>query len=302
MGMFDGFGSVAARVRLRLVGLDVSGVAGMRLDASGHPDSRQAVLALAPGVGVGAVIDDGDQVVQVSVGMVDAWGVGFGEVVAAGTRAFSGRAVDTSQVQPGTWVLTDPEQIAVAVLDAATISGFQVSGRAVVFPVAQDLLVLVGGDDHDGLGKAVRAAMDASGSVRTPVSGRPLTVGADGHHWQAYTWGTDLGVGFSQLTRTWDARWYAAQRELLGETTAAGRYVPEVGLAQGRDGSYVTYCSVPAGLEALLPRVDFVHAVDDDGTVHPHPWQQVIDVYGAALTDTGIHPSRWILPPNTLNE
>ncbi|KAB1645471.1 MULTISPECIES: hypothetical protein [unclassified Pseudoclavibacter] len=298
--MFESFEAVAGRVRLRLVGLDVSGVAGLRLDAAGHPGSRQAVLALAPGVGVGAVIDDGDRLVQVSVDMVDAWGVGFGEVVAAGARAFSGRAVETSQVQPGTWILSDPEQIAVAILDSATIDGFQVTGRPVVIPVAQDLLVLVGSDDHDGLGKAVRAALDASQAVRVPVSGWPLTVAADGSRWQGYAWAADLNVGFSQLTRSWDARWYGAQREVLGETTAAGRFVPAVELAQGRDGSYVTYCSLPAGVEALLPRVDFVHTVSDDGTVHPHPWQQMIDTYGAALTDTGVHPALRIAPANTI--
>lgn len=69
MGVFKSFEAVAGRVRLRLVGLDVSGVAGLRLEVAGHPGSRQAVLALAPGVGVGAVIDDGDRLVQVGVEM-----------------------------------------------------------------------------------------------------------------------------------------------------------------------------------------------------------------------------------------
>jgi hypothetical protein len=282
------------QLRLRLYGRVFHAVRAAELEAKGAAEALPGTLAIAGDVLVSAAVDIGEGVVPVTQQQAADWGVGLRDVVDAALQNGFGR--DSAGVQarrPGTYVVTDEQLGASLTVRPSMLGGFPVKGAPVLLAPGRGAVIVTGSDDPEGLQAAVQIADEIAGSPEGLVTAVPLVLRSD--WWEVFDWPAEpaLLALTARLSRRFAAAAYAYQATLFAEASA---YPASAKLFQAPDGRVVLVASWTRGQETLLPVVDDVVVVSEDGTARKLPFAQVVEAPG--VTPTDLVPQRYHVRPD----
>lgn len=268
------------------------------------PDSPALVSRqIAPGVVAALVFDHEDGMQFLHGTHLAGWGVSVDQAYAQGLRnleAASGRRFEA----PAPGVYRSPwrdNYDASRLLLTATLQRLRLKGKPVAFIPNRDTLIVTGSADDEGLAAAARLASEALDEPR-PMTGRAWVL--DGT-WKPFLppAASTAFAGMSGLVKRAEVREAAAQQEALKAQLEEGE--PDLTVAslllgeETETGEPMTYCVWIKGVEALLPRADYVVFVDPaladaEQLLAAATWEKAQQVLGRALVpEPRVSPARF---------
>lgn len=277
------------RLQLRLYGRVFHAVRAAELEAQGAAEAVPGTLSIAGDVLISAAVDVGEGVVPVTLQQASDWGVELRAVVDAALENGLGR--ETTGVdarRPGTYVVTDEQLGASLAVRPSMLSAFAVKGDPVLLAPGRGVVIVTGSDDLEGLQAAATVADELAGSPEGLATAVPLVLRSS--WWEVFDWPAEPALRgvVARLSRRFAAAAYGYQATLLGES---GAYPASAQLFQAPDGHVVLVASWTQGQETLLPVVDDVIVVSEDGGARRTPFAQVVAAPG--VTPTGLTPERY---------
>lgn len=254
---------------------------------------------VTPGVVTALVYDHQDGMQFLRDTQLKAWGVSVDQAYAQGLQNLEAASARRFEA-PSPGVYRSPwrdNYDASRLLLTATLQRLRVKGKPVAFIPNRDTLIVTGSTDEAGLTAAARLAGEALDEPRA-MTGRAWVL--DGtwkpflppRSWQAF-------AGMNGLVKRAEVREANAQQADL-DTGDDDLTVPSLVLGEENGtGEAMTYCVWPKGLEALLPRADYVVFVDsslpeDRQVVAAATWEKAQQVMGRALVpEPHLSPARF---------
>lgn len=278
-----------SQLQLRLYGRVFHAVRAAELEAKGAAEALPGTFSIAGDVLISAAVDVGEGLVPVTLQQAADWGVDLRGVVDAALQNGLGRESAGVEARlPGTYVVTDEQLGASLIVHPSMLSGFAVKGAPVLLAPGRGVVIVTGSDDLEGLQTAAQVADEIAGTPEGLVTAVPLVLRED--WWEVFDWPADpaLLAVVGRLSRRLAAAGYGYQASLFGDASA---YPASAQLFQAPDGRVVLVASWTQGQETLLPVVDDVVVVSDDGNARRVPFAQVVDAPGVTLT--GLVPQRY---------
>lgn len=267
----------------RIYGASELGVLAITAPGDAHP----RVEYVGGDLFVGLLHADGSVLTQ---GEAAGWTHSFRDVVVSACAD----APAVPEPIDGTITLADEAVIAAVLLDPARLAGCGLTGAPVLFALARETAVMVGGGDEAAIARVLDLGdelFDAGGLL---ITAHPLTV-VDGA-WAPFAWRERvpaLEMRFERMLRLFSVRAYEAQ------TVALAR--PDVHIADAKirvldSGVTTTFAAWPKGTATLLPVVDNVIVADPSGQLSVATFGQFLDAGGDAIVRTGLSPLRYFVP------
>ena len=278
-----------SQLRLRLYGSVFQALRTVELRSEGAAEGLPGLLTIGGDVLAGAVVDVGEGVVPVSEQLAADWRTDVATVVTAALENGLGRDTTGVAVVGGSTYLISDEQLGASLaVRPSMLAGFPVDGAPVLLAPGRGVVVVTGSDDLEGLRSAAKVANEIAETPEGLVTSVPLVLRSEG--WEVLEWPADpeLAPLVGLMSRRFAAAAYGYQANLL----SGGSADPSAAqLFKAPDGAAVLVASWTRGQETLLPVVDDVVVVSEDGGARRVPFAQVAGAPG--VTPTDLVPQRY---------
>lgn len=252
---------------------------------------QSAIDAVSPVVGdiaLGMYLDLPEADVPVSAAMLQSWGVSFEEALEI---AFENRTEDEAVADSlGVATLIDGIPFAANVARQPSVAKQIISNEHAVVLIPTPGYTIVGrAGDEQSLEVMLSVADRILQDAQRTVSVRPIVTTPDG--WSEFTWPEALAGAAKSLQRRWESIQYAALRTVLHEhfrATAQPFEMSECVLERDTDGALTTYTTVTQGMPTVIPTVDWVVLLSEDGEIGRIAWNEIADVPGVLEPIAGI--------------
>lgn len=283
------FADARADLGVRLYGAIPHAIRAREFRGIGAASALPAVVPIAGEVLAGIVLDFADGVMPISDEVAnDMWGVGIDELLEAARENGRGRESDGITVVADSVYLVSDEQLAAGLLlDPAMLSAFEVRGSHVVLAPGSGVVLIAGSDDRASLAIMLELAGRVAENGEGLVSAVPLV--ATGSGFEVFEWPAEptLRPLIDRAERLFRSAWYTQQKPLLEDDPA---FVAKADVFE-KDDQTVLIATWTRGVETLLPVVDDVMIVGDEGVERAIPFVQFIERPG--VTDTDLEPKRY---------
>lgn len=292
----------AAAPRLRLV-VRAGMSAALQLDLPTPPVTRE----LVPGLCEQLVVDDPSSLRYVNEADLQRWKVTAEEAMELGRRNLTplteDRLVLYDERPVQLWHLeTGDDYEAARVLAPGFLASLRelVEGAPVLIIPTRSLLFVGGAADPAAVKRLAELAEREYFAGPRELSYALYTVGPEDRLVPYLPEGADDAAVRARLAHAkfLGSEYTRQQQELeaLYAQRGTDRFVPGYKLIE-KNGRPVSFCTWPLGVEALLPRADYLvigSADPTDKSVHFVPWEAALRLAGAQLTvEPRLFPTRW---------
>ena len=285
------WGEARAVVWPRLYGVAHVELDRLELELGGRGSGVEAVRAVAPGVVLGVVVDEGTQEVRVSEAVAAGWGVSFDAVLEMAVRNAETRRFRVEEVTPGVRLVRDPVFVAGVWVSEVLRSQLGLRGALVGVGLLRDYL-LIGVDGVEALTVMAGVAGDMLRAGEALESVTPCRLVGQG--WVAVDWGSSgvredlVGVARGLFAD----QCYGRQKTLLEQQCGGEWFVPELRVYRGPDGRVGSVTTWTEGVPSLLPVADRVDLVGEDLGRASLGWGELAAVPGL-MVPCGLVPERY---------